>query len=202
MPASPVYKPTRSDGTPGLELNADNAQQNGDMVAGTYSVNTGYDATQLADEDANYNRRDFTPSVGTAAATSAPAYLVRMRRTNDANSLDHVAGVSSGGPTLPFLFGRGSLMAQSGSSGPLSVASGITVRATAIAAATDGIQFGGSFYSAGRAKTAGQPYQYTDAASGQQVSLPGVTPFAVTRAFWQSLTAGNSTPVTVTSAGV
>ena len=42
-------------------------------------------------------------------------------------------GVSSGGPTLPVLFGRGSLMAQSGDSGQLSVASGITVRATAIA---------------------------------------------------------------------
>ena len=44
-------------------------------------------------------------------------------------------GVSSAGPTLPVLFGRGSLMAQSGGSGQLSVASGITVRATAIAAA-------------------------------------------------------------------
>ena len=42
----------------------------------------------LADEDANYNRRDFTPSTGTAASASAPAFLVRMRRTNDANGLD------------------------------------------------------------------------------------------------------------------
>ena len=37
------------------------------------------------------------------------------------------------GPTLPVLFGRGSMMARSGSGSQLSVASGITVRATAIA---------------------------------------------------------------------
>ena len=38
VPASPVYKPTRSDGSPGLELNSGNAQS-GDMVAGTYGAN-------------------------------------------------------------------------------------------------------------------------------------------------------------------
>ena len=61
-----------------------------------------------------------------------------MRRTNNTSGLDQEPGVSSGGPTLPVLFGRGSLMARSGSSGQLSVASGITVRATAIAAAGAG----------------------------------------------------------------
>ena len=67
-----------------------------------------------------------------------------MRRTNNTSGLDQEPGVSSGGPTLPVLFGRGSLMARSGGSGQLSVASGITVRATAIAAAGDNIQFGGT----------------------------------------------------------
>ena len=39
----PVYKPKRSDGTPGLELNYDETQRDeihGDMVAGTYGQNT------------------------------------------------------------------------------------------------------------------------------------------------------------------
>ena len=65
------------------------------MVAGSYGVNPDYDAALAADEDANYNRRDFTPSTGTAAST---AFLVRMRRTNNANGLDQEAGVSSAGP--------------------------------------------------------------------------------------------------------
>ncbi len=200
VPATPVYKPARSDGAPGLELNSGNAP-GGDMGAGTYGSNPGYDPAQLADEDANYNRRDFT----LAAGAPVPAFLVRMRRTplgNVSGSLDNTPGVSSGGPPLPLLFGRGSLMAQSGSSGQLSVASGITARATAIAAAVDGIQFGAASYNAGRAKTAGQPYQYIDPTSGNHVSLPGVAPFAMTRAFWQSLAAGGSAQVAVTSAGV
>ena len=71
-------------------------------------------------------------------------------------------------------------MAQSGGTGQLSVASGITVRATAIAAAGDNIQFGGTSYSAGRAKTAGPPP--TDPNTGNPVGIPGITPFALS--YW------------------
>ena len=177
VPASPVYQPTRSDGTPGLEMNVGNAQQSGDMSSGTYGANPNYDPTQSADEDGGYNRRDLTPSSGTAASASDPAFLVRMRRTNNSEGLDREPGVSSGGPTLPVLFGRGSLMAQSGGTGQLSVASGITVRGTAVAAAGDNIQFGGTSYSAGRAKTAGSPP--TDPNTGNPVGIPGITPFAL-----------------------
>ena len=140
----PVYKPKRSDGTPGLELNyTDDTNRDevyGDMVAGTYGYgsNPAYDQQSpkpSADEDDNYDRRDFIPHV--AGSTLDPAFLVRMRRTplwNVPDSLDYTPGVSSAGPTLPVLFGRGSMMARSGSAGQLSVASGITVRAAAIAA--------------------------------------------------------------------
>ena len=64
----PVYQPGE------LQVNEGNAAE-GDVVAGTYGVNPGYDTALAADEDANYNRRDFTPSSGTTA------FLVRMRRT-------------------------------------------------------------------------------------------------------------------------
>ena len=66
----PVYQPG------GLQMNLGNAAE-GDLVAGTYGVNPAYDTALPADEDANYNRRDFTPSTGTAAAAST-AFLVRM----------------------------------------------------------------------------------------------------------------------------
>lgn len=112
VPPTPVYKPTRSDNTPGLELNLGN-QQHGDMVAGTF---LGGAFTEAGD----YSRGDFS-------ATGDTAFLVRMRRTRGDNTLDAEAGVSSRGPVVPYLFGRGSLIA------PDSRGRGITVRATAIA---------------------------------------------------------------------
>ena len=95
------------------------------MVAGTYNPG------QPSAEGDDYTRADFTPAP--SGSSTGNAFLVRMRRTNNTSGLDQEPGVSSGGPTLPILFGRGSLMARSGGSGQLSVASGITVRATAIA---------------------------------------------------------------------
>jgi Flp pilus assembly protein TadG len=143
IPNPPVYQPKRADGTPGLELNPSNAAA-GDMVAGTY--NPGQPSAEADD----YARADFTPA--TSGSSTGNAFLVRMRRTNNTNGLDQEPGVSSGGPTLPLLFGRGSLMARSGGNGQLSVASGITVRATAIAGA-------------GTARTVGRP--------NAAASLPG-----------------------------
>jgi len=150
----PVYKPKRADGTPGLELNFDDAQ-NGDMSAGTYGFNSGYDASHSADEDANYNRRDFQN-------TSNQAFLVRMRRTplsNVPGSLDNAPGISSSGPTIPFLFGRGTTMYQQAGAAYSPRRDGIEVRATAIAAAGDNVSFDGgkTSYSLGRAKAAGPP---------------------------------------------
>ena len=69
------------------------------MVAGDY------DASQSGVEASDYSRADFTPSDDSPAP-----FLVRMRRSNDFQSLDSQAGVSSHGPSVPLLFGRGSLI--------------------------------------------------------------------------------------------
>ena len=113
--------------------------------------------------------------------------------TIPAGSTRSPVGISSGGPTLPLLFGRGSMMARSGTGSQLSVTTGITVRATAIAAAGDGITFSGTSgtYSAGRAKSAGPPYQGPDA-SGNAVNIPGTTPFSITASAWSSMTVGTA----------
>jgi hypothetical protein len=163
----PVYQPG------GLSLNTGNAPE-GDMSPGTY--NGGQPSTEADD----YTRADFTYAPPGSAPSASNAFLVRMRRTGSASNtsgLDQEPGVSSSGPTLPVLFGRGSMMARSGNTGQLSVASGITVRATAIAAA--GTVTGLSQPDVGRAKAAGPPYQYTDPNTGSQIGIPGVTPFAL-----------------------
>ena len=197
-PPPPPYQPKRSDGTPGLELNYTD-ELNGDMLAGAYGQNTvdppdgaADEGTTATDSSGNpYHRRDFQKG-------SSQAFLVRMRRTplwNVPGSWDDTPGVSSAGPTLPFLFGRGSTIYKDPTSAYSPRQQGLTVRATAIAAAGDNIQFGSATYSAGRAKAAGQPYQYTDPTSGNQVSLPGVAPFAVKAGSWPSATPLQIAPI-------
>ena len=105
-----------------------------------------------------------------------------MRRTNNPSGLDAEAGISSSGPTLPFLFGRGSLLARSGTGSQLSVASGITVRATAIAGPQP-------------AKTVGPIYSST---GGSLAAAPQLAPFAIRSDLWASLaTAGTAAGMTV-----
>jgi hypothetical protein len=155
---SGVYKPyspgIAPDQSPNFQLNASN-QQYGDMVRGTFTGG-------VASEDAGYTRGDFSPS---AAGNSL---LVRMRRTNNAAGLDQVSGISSSGPVLPYLFGRGTLMHAD----PASQSNvdprmhGIPVRATTIAQARPAL-------SAGRPSTA--------------PLLPGVASFALELAEWNSL---------------
>jgi hypothetical protein len=172
--ATPVYQPITSAGTAGLELNLSNATE-GDMVAGTYNPN------QPSAEGDDYTRLDFTPA--SSSSSTASAFLVRMRRTgssSNTSALDQEPGVSSSGPPLPILFGRGSLMARSGSTGQLSVASGVTVRATAIAGPQP-------------AKTVGPAYTI---ASG--TLTPQLAPFAIRSDLWASLTtAGTAASITV-----
>jgi hypothetical protein len=206
VPNPPVYKPTRSDGTPGLELNETGIAVEGDMVAGTYGLNPSYqpdpdDTDGSHDENAGYGRRDYQPPKANAQA--APGFLVRMRRTTNPGGIDAEPGVSSGGvvrmggdpnsaapATLPYLFGRGSMMSRT------SVQQGVTVRATAIAAAGDGIAFGGSPYNVGRAKTAGPSYAIPAASSGgTAVTIPGLAPFALLSGFWTTLNNATSTTV-------
>ncbi len=197
-----VYQPRRSDGTPGLELNYLDNARNGDMTSGTYGVmDPNFDATSTADEDTNYYRRDFTPPSGGTAAASAPAFLVRMRRTSDTSGIDNKPDVSSGGSvglpdgnynTIPYLFGRGSMINKDPASSYSPRQKGITIRATAIAAVGP-VTFAtsGGTYSAGLAKTVGPAYWIPPSVSNPGTTmLFGLAPFALRSDFWRSLTGG------------
>ncbi len=150
-----------------MELNTSNATE-GDMVAGTY--NSGQSSAEADD----YTRADFTPA---PSASSSSAFLVRMRRTNNVYGFDQEPGISSSGPTLPLLFGRGSMMARSGSGSQLSVTSGITVRATAIAGPQP-------------AKTVGPAYSNSGGSLTAQLA-----PFAITDALWTQVSGGTAATV-------
>ena len=108
----PMYEPDP-------QLNLANARH-GDMVSGTFDPEDG-----LHLENGAYARTDFAPA---GVPSGLEAFLVRLRRTTNAQGLDTVAGVSSSGPTLPYLFSRGSLIAGETRD------RGIAVRSTSIAA--------------------------------------------------------------------
>ena len=83
---------------PNLELNAGNAEV-GDLVAGTYAALDPSDPgnPDWHAENALYLRDDFAPA-SAGDAPSAPAFLARLRRTNDTLELDRIPGVSSAAP--------------------------------------------------------------------------------------------------------
>jgi hypothetical protein len=208
-PTTPVYKPVRSDGTPGLELNVAANASSGDLVAGSYAPNASYPAASggsagPADEDANYNRRDFQ-SASASAGPAASSFLARMRRTNNLNGLDSNPGISSSGPPLPILFGNGSMMARSGGSGQLSVASGITARATAIAAA-GGIVTGlsATSYTPGLTKTIGRANSSAGVAGALSAQLtPNQLVYIVfDLSQWEGLAAGTAVTAVISSGGL
>ena len=182
-----MYKPV-------LQLNQTTSSganlQYGDMISGSFSYTT------LSPEDASYGRLDFArnplvpapdtgytscpdtvpaswpepPSAGPIEGSSDLAFLVRLRRTNDFNSVDNVDGVSTAGPTLPLLFGRGTTINARQPDDTYSIRdNGITVRATSIANARPALRVG--LPVAGR---------------------NGVTPFVVDREFY--LTFNNGDP--------
>lgn len=189
-PSARVYKPVRSDGTPGLELNSDDAAE-GDMVQGTFGINSAFETNNsgsLSDEVGDYERRDFTPGSGGATSDS---YLVRMRRTNDFLGLDNVPGVSSSGPSLPFLFGRGSLMTKD--SDPLlnpqgysPRRDGMSVRATAIASVGSApLSSTGPTARVGNVLVAGPTFPAgTFGNGGLSGAVTGTVPFAVNSSNW------------------
>lgn len=123
--ATPVYKPN-------LQSNLSNTI-NGDLVAGQYGNNAAYNPTLPLDEDSAYNRRDFVPD-SPSGSVQETGFLARLRRSYE--NLDAEVGVASNGPNVPFLFGRGTMMARSSANAnDLTASSGMTVRATGIAAA-------------------------------------------------------------------
>ncbi len=153
VPASPVYDPA-------LQSNAGDDQA-GDMVAGTFTVGVGHG------EASDYSRADFAPS------TRGPAFLVRMRRTNE--SIDSGLGVGSNAPPIPFLFGRGTV------ADPDTKANGIPIRSTSISDATP-------VMSVGQARPAG-------------LEIPGALPFVLRRSQWNALGDDVSTLATVAATG-
>lgn len=146
---------------PVLELNRSSGTYNdaaGDMVSGTFDP----DAAHA--ESSAYERADFTPAAGTTAASNGSAFLVRMRRSNE----EPVAGSRSSGPSIPYLFGRGSLI---GAGSDTSRTDGITVRATAIANAQPALRVG--YLDPSATPVDGRAY--------------GVVPFALRLTLWNTL---------------
>lgn len=121
IPGTPVYKPIEGQQ---LRRNLDNEAE-GDMLAGTYDA---YDLEH--EENAAYLRSDFVPAEDVAQSQTADAFLVRLRRSNEdfSNSI-----VASSGPSLPYLFARGSLFNRGNAQGQAKLTDGIQVRATGIA---------------------------------------------------------------------
>ena len=120
---------------PELQLNLAGNLVHGDLVAGTYEaldpVLPGSSTWHA--EGFDYTRSDFVPA-SAVGSPSAPSFLVRHRRTHGRQPLDRVAGVSSAGPALPFLFGLGSgLLSASDPASYDPRRDGLTIRATAIA---------------------------------------------------------------------
>ena len=144
IPATPVFKPS-------LELNAANNVSQGDMVAGSFEPNPSFDPpngdtnpaiNEYSDPNTGdyYVRRNFLPS----APTAADSFLVRMRRLHDDfDAVDTEAGISSKGPEIPFLFGRGAMLPIENPDGDyLPRIHGIAVRATAIVDAQPALSAG------------------------------------------------------------
>jgi len=117
---------------PSLELNLADAIY-GDLVAGVF------DRTEPGAEAEDYTRADFALTGG-----GERAFLARLRRTGNTLGLDSIPGVSSRGVTLPFLFGHGSTIGAVAGGAYSPRVDGITVRATAIAAARRALALGPS----------------------------------------------------------
>ncbi len=120
---------------PGLALNEVENAVHGDLVAGEFLAldPAAPGNPNWHQEPGSYVRQDFQAS-SAADAPQANAFLARLRRSNDTLGLDRLAGVSTAGPTLPFLFGLGSGVLSSERPDLYDPRrDGITVRATAIA---------------------------------------------------------------------
>jgi hypothetical protein len=178
-PSNPVVDDPvlRTNIKPGDENN-----QNGDMVSGLDR------ADETHDEFPGYVRPDFTAGNLQDQQSQSLAFLVRMRRTTGSNPLDKEPLVSSRSRPVPFLFGLGSLIHAADNGGYDPRREGMTIRATAIAAARPALR-------------ASPPPRALDGAmipnestlnqlliqNGQQPNpMLGLYPFAVTLDFWLS----------------
>ena len=134
---------------PDMQLNTANVEQ-GDLVAGS--------VTGLHPEEVTL-------------ASEGNAMLARLRRSNETLA----AGVGDTGGNVPYLFGRGTLLA------PELRGRGVVVRAQSIADAKPVVHVG--------------PRR-----TANGVQLPGAIPFAITQASWTALSPQTPTPVLISSA--
>jgi hypothetical protein len=170
---APVYKPS-------LQANPTNVMA-GDLVAGQYGQNPAYSPAIPLDEDQNYNRRDFIPD-NPSGSVPESGFLARLRRSYE--NFDSEPGIASNGPNLPFLFGRGSMMVRSSQNrNDLTAGSGMTVRATAIAAAGSV-----TLPLPGAGTSSNQAGNVLGVGPVDPVNLiVGAAPFGLTATYWSSL---------------
>lgn len=148
MPIVTQFRPT-------LQLNDDDNKRHGDLVAGNYGTVAATDPDTLFTEKTTvsgmvteyYQRNDFA-AVDVADVPTSRAFLARLRRTrlyDNGQAPDAETGVSSAGPPVPYVFGRGGL-ASGGTPDPNALwnqrEAGVTVRATAIADARPALTVG------------------------------------------------------------
>jgi hypothetical protein len=177
-PSNPVWDDPvlRTNDQPGQQKN----KQHGDMVSGLYRPD------QPHVEFPGYVRPDFTAGTITDGSIyQSLAFLVRMRRTTGLNPLDKEPFVSSRARPIPFLFSLGSLIRRSEVNGYDPRREGMTIRATAIAAARPAL----------RASPPPRSLDGAIIASESQFSLEqeipphpmlGLYPFALELEFWCS----------------
>ncbi len=189
LPVVTQFRPT-------LQLNSDDNKQHGDLVAGTYDTAAATNPDTLFTEKTTvsgmvteyYQRNDFVAS-DVADAPTSRAFLARLRRTrfsdND-QAPDDEADVSSAGPPVPYVFGRGGL-ASGGTPDPNALwnqrEAGVTVRATAIADARPAL-------TVGPATPSGALFSTPTASP----AIPGIAPFAFAATTWSQL---SGTPRTI-----
>ena len=180
------YRPTVQLNMNGTGTAAVNDVQ-GDLVAGTYLPDptlSHREGMAVGGADQPYARADFTPD---AAGTTPPglSMLARLRRSRETA----VPGVSSIGPTLPLLFGRGAAIGGAEAGSAYSVRrDGISIRATSIASAAPVV-------------AVGLPVTVDGTSVAQ-----GAVPVALDRAAWEELlpaaaAQGTPTPVVVARVG-
>jgi len=157
---------------PSLELNLVDDPV-GDMLSGVY------DPDQPHGEESDYSRLDFNSPADPSVVHNA--FLVRMRRTRSSGAApDTIVGVSSSGPALPYLFGRGAAIGASPDYSPRQ--DQITVRGTAIAAARPATTVGAAMI----VPVPDDP----EPDAPTEIRIAGVTPFAVKLEFWDLLDTG------------
>ncbi|MBS0209852.1 MAG: pilus assembly protein [Planctomycetes bacterium] len=185
-----------------LQMNPSNVAS-GDLVAGQFVTDSSiadtyqslspaaYHAEPQVESSDPYSRYDFTPASDATHSSTASSFLARLRRTGETFS-DNLE--SSSGPTVPYFFGRAGI---GGSADPTAFwnqrATGIKVRATAIADAVMALSVGAAI-----SPTLPLPDEPTDL---DKYGIVGAAPFAIYANSWSLLSAGTSSLATVASDG-